>query len=567
MTEVEVAVCERVFTQNGVRRASATIDRAELMRRLEAFGLRAKSRPEREEVQAVIGSFGEETFDLAIFSQKLVPQVRSTLMDFRKADMAALFKGVGLDDDGKLMLGDLLDALHGQGVNVSEDVLNEAMEYFAFTAGQDLRYSSDRPLDVEACLEFGAVLQEFVSRAHAERFETIVNTFSLSADDQEFWKHELVEVYDMFHVWDPLSGKYGSASGNLDEEQMLKVLRESGYMPKLVAEQQAVSMRVSTAMKQGRTCCFTSFLHILRELRAKHRQALLRTIDAKLKASGRGSLESVRPQDLGEFLTECGIVPKTTAERNEILAIVRDAEGQASANVLSREELVSLCQRIQMRFRQLKREQERQFVLSVGWKEETVSEYRTVFHALDEDMSEVLERDELMAAVEMLKGHCWQTQDSMDAMFQEVGIDPNGDVRLDFLAFLRMMKVLNEGEARRALGEELGFTREEVDKLYSAFKDFEVEGSNSARKDVVERGLASAAQRSGLVRLAEFSRLFAQEPALIEFGPILRIAAWLRGQVGEERFEGMVEEWLGWKNTPEGRRAASERAGGADGDA
>jgi len=54
----------------------------------------------------------------------------------------------------------------------------------------------------------------------------------MSDHEQENWKHDLVSFYNMFHVYDPCSGKFGSATGLLTEQQVVSVARESGYMPK-----------------------------------------------------------------------------------------------------------------------------------------------------------------------------------------------------------------------------------------------------------------------------------------------------------------------------------------------
>merc|ERR1712228_813800 len=115
-----------------------------------------------------------------------------------------------------------------------------------------------------------------------------------------------------------------------------------------------------------------------------------------------------------------------------------------------------LCQRMSARLRILQRERERAYVLAAGWTEQHFGEFRSAFQALDEDMSEFLDRDELMKAVDLLKDRYWQSSGNMSQILVVLGFDSTTEVqegiKVDFLTFLRMLKMLDDGENRRQQG-------------------------------------------------------------------------------------------------------------------
>jgi len=175
-------------------------------------------------------------------------------------------------------------------------------------------------------------------------------------------------------------------------------------------------------------------------------------------------------------------------------------------------------------------------------------------------MSEVLERGELQKAVDLLKGHYWQSQGSMDLMLQAVGVDPKSAVSVDFLTFLRILKMLGDSDTRRKLGEELGFDREQADFLYSGFRSLEPQSNSTIKRSLLERALTSLAQsRISKGKLLEFQRLMASEAPRVDFGTFLRLAKFLQTNIEREEFQAVAAELLNWRESSEGRQAAAEQ--------
>merc|ERR1712203_274071 len=111
------------------------------------------------------------------------------------------------------------------------------------------------------------------------------------------------------------------------------------------------------------------------------------------------------------------------------------------------------------------------------------------------------------------------------------------------------LKMLDESEARRQMGERLGFPRDLTDKIYSSFQALEPESSTSTVKQAIaQRALAQTTQKwITKLQLMEATRVLGAEPPQIEFGAFLRtmktMEAWWRSQ-GVSRSSWMTS-WRG----------------------
>jgi len=442
-----------------------------------------------------------------------------------------------------------LNALRRHGNFVSDDICHNAFGTFAVAhaagAGDSDSVMNSRAtarLDMEQFCEFVRILEEHMDRAQLEEFAGVAREHNLSPKEEEIWRHDLVDFHRMFHEYDPCSGCYGSSTGSLDEAQVIVVLRESGYMPKTRQKQNALVEVLQKVKRQDATIGFTEFLSVVHRLREMDRERLRRIVDTRVPdRSG-----VVATSDVTELLHDCGIEPRNPAEHGEIAALVEDFQ-ETGSGALAREEVVVLCQRIAAKLRVMRHERERQYVLSVGWTEQHFCEFRTAFQVFDEDMSEVLERDELMKAVELLKGHYWQSTQNINLMFVALGIDPNKEIRVNFLTFLRLLKMLDESEARRQQGAAAGFGRERTDKLFSCFQALEPESNGTVHRDTLARAVTGATARwIAKVQIDEVHRALGQEPMQVEFAGFLRSMKVVEALV-EADLEECIDDMIGWQ--------------------
>jgi Ca2+-binding EF-hand superfamily protein len=212
-------------------------------------------------------------------------------------------------------------------------------------------------------------------------------------------------------------------------------------------------------------------------------------------------------------------------ERYEVRSILEefDEEGQG---ILSREEGVIVLQLIARRFRLIQHERERQYVISAGWTEGHFAEFRQAFWSFDEDMSEILERDELMKAVELLRGSYAVGPDiggGLDLLLTALGMDPAKEVKVNFLNFLRMLKMLDETETRRQQGIIVGFTAERTDSLYTLFQAFEPESDGTMSRGTLELMFTSIRLEVNKVQAEDIMRMIKQEPLQVEWTSFLKL--------------------------------------------
>merc|ERR1719401_1957027 len=111
--------------------------------------------------------------------------------------------------------------------------------------------------------------------------------------------------------------------------------------------------------------------------------------------------------------------------------------------------------------------------------------------------------------------------------------------------------MLDESEALRQQGAELGFGRDRSDKLFSCFQALDpyssgAAGSTSVRREMLSHKLAGAASPFvSKTQLVEVLRQLSEEPVQVEFGAFLRIMKTLEGQV-EGDFDECIDSILSW---------------------
>jgi Ca2+-binding EF-hand superfamily protein len=296
---------------------------------------------------------------------------------------------------------------------------------------------------------------------------------------------------------------------------------------------------------------FDEFLKIMQFLRELDRERLRKMVDQELTFRN-GELPRT---DIIGFLQETGVVPRSLPENSEIHGFVSECDVDGPS-ALAREEIVVLIQRVAARVRMVQHERELQYVLSCNWSEQQFADFRFLFHSFDEDMDETLDHDELAKAVDQFKLHYSQTTANMTAVFKALGIELNKEVKVTFLTFLRMVKMLEESEARRQQGMAAGFGRERTDRLHIAFQalreDVKAEsaedrerregGRTVVRKERIDQALMMATQRFiSKLQLVEVLRTMTHEDMEVDFIVFLRLLKHLEVII-EGDFDEFIEE-------------------------
>jgi Ca2+-binding EF-hand superfamily protein len=533
---------------------SGSLDQPELRLCLGELGLRGQTRVERSQIRQILWNIDSLQISFNDFVNGVVPEARQILQGLRRKKYIQFFNEVNVHNDEEVSIDDVVIAFRRRGTIVSDDVRDEAIRLFSQEYDRELHYNSRGVdmLDREAFVKFVAFFQERTERVHVLQFQTIAKKFEMDAKEQEKWRYDLVGFYNMFHDYDPCSGKFGSASGKLNEQQVVTVVRESGYMPKTSTGQARTAYMIQEFLKHEGTIGFLDFLRIMERLREPDRDRLRRSFE-QFCQPGLGILML---SNIHEALADAGISPKNSHEKAEVEVLIEDVDEDGS-NAIRCEDFVVMCQRIAARLRVMQRERERQYVLSAGWNEQTFIELRDAFQVFDEDMSEVLEKDELMKAVELLKGQYWQSSTNINLMFMAIGIDPSKEIKVNFLTFLKMLKILDESENRRQQGAAVGFSRDRTDELYSAFQAIQPESSDAlptVSRHVLEQVLTDVSPnmpkvQQGQQNELEVIRVLSQEPMQVEFNAFLRVMKVMEGIVGDTlAFEGCIRDILTWRD-------------------
>jgi len=538
---------ETVFDKQDEDRSN-TLDIAELRTCLVATGLRGKNEPERQAIRGILWSLDglHVRFDDFI---DIVPQVRSSLHELRKPGILQLF--ASLDNYGRsvLSIDDAVNGLRRLGIPMREEVCAEVTKAYVFqNCGDFLRSTREPSLAVDAFVKYVTILLEHLDRDRYDQFQSIVLKYVIGPKLQERWRRDLVEVHAEFHEYEPASGKYGSSGGSLSEGQVITVMRESGYMPKNTHRQQRTRDMVHELKRRDGTLGFMEYLDVMHNLRVWDCDRLRRICEGHPQwAEGMLTIDNIY-----EVLPACGLIPRTNDEANEVQAMIEEFD-EDGTGVLSCDESTSLLQQLNTKFRFMQHERERQYVVSAGWSELNFAEFRQAFWNYDEDMSEILDRDELNKAVDQLRGSYSQSSSMMDLMLVALGIDPTKEIQVNFLMYLRMLKMLDDSEGRRQQGLVLGFTVETSDTLYSVFQALEPESDGTAGRELLQRVIITVlkAQRVVLseMQIEDLLRMVSQEPLQVEFPSFLRLMKVIN-DFQELEFEDVVSEMFNWTNNP-----------------
>jgi len=536
--ERELHLLQEAFGQHDVD-GNHALDHGEVRSCLASLGIVGKNQPERRVLRNVLWQMDKLLFNVTDLSEHIIPALRKQLLEVRQPRLLELFDSFDRLARMRLSIEETLDGLRRLGMVIREEIKERVVEIFCYESHGDWVHSLDEAiLSPPAFVAFVSILGEQADRHKAELFRTISGKLNLAGEGLKDWQHDLVDLYCQFHEYDPVSGKYGSSVGKLTEQEFSQVIRASGYMPKTRARQAGLTQSFHELQRSDGTIGFEGFLSIMRRLRDFDRERLWRVLENWLHDA------VVTYSDISEMLPECGVVCRNVDEEKEVHAMMEEHD-EDGLGVFCAQECIPLLQQMCRKMRMIQHERERQYVISAGWSLHHFVEFRHAFQIFDEDSSEFLDCDELMKAVELLRGSYWQSQQNIDLMFVALGINTGKEIKVNFFTFLRMMKMLDESETRRQQGLSVGFSRDRTDMLYSIFQALEPESDGTLSRRTLEQIMIGLSEALTKTQIQDLGRMINVFPLQIEFRAFLRVLKALDGimEIDLEVLQG------GWKKS------------------
>eukprot|EP00913_Durusdinium_trenchii_P012537 g11772.t1 len=254
-------------------------------------------------------------------------------------------------------------------------------------------------LDEDAFVDFLCLQQELAEQERVSRFEDLVNKLSLSQEEQELWKHDLVSWELRFHEYNPSRGHWGDYSGFVPEQQVLLLLRDSGLVPKSPARVMQVKSMLQSLLRPDGTVSFLDFLKVVTYLKDLEKEKVGKIVDELTDQNC-----CVPAREVCTFFRSCGLISKVQSERmeaqilnrsskttikrtmpREVQELVDQGDGRGS-KFLGRAPVIELWIRLHALLKVTAVERERQYVLTNGgWTEHDYIDFKKAFHRYDED--------------------------------------------------------------------------------------------------------------------------------------------------------------------------------------
>eukprot|EP00927_Polykrikos_kofoidii_P047139 TRINITY_DN41228_c0_g1_i1.p1 TRINITY_DN41228_c0_g1~~TRINITY_DN41228_c0_g1_i1.p1 ORF type:complete len:993 (-),score=178.17 TRINITY_DN41228_c0_g1_i1:170-3148(-) len=503
------------------------------------LGLQARTAQESKALRRLVSSVGESQVTFAQFSELVILKARNALTELRRPRVKRLFHEIVPSENCYVSVDETVDALRRSGTFFSGEVCKEAVMLFHHSRGRNQMPIGFKKmqLDEQDFIDFFPILQEKADRANAADFSSLAKSHDFSAEERQFWKHDLVNLHNMFHEYDPWSGKYGSPTGLLSDQQIMIVIRESGYMPEQRHKQSALVAMVQELLREDGMLSFKEFIRIMYSLKEFDQDRWRRAFKTRCGVAN-GAL---RRREVLLLLFECGVVLSTADDEATCEAALVDANA-INSDALSCDKFVVFGQLTAARLRGMQRERERQFVSSAGWSDQQFQEYRNAFQTYDEDISEFLKRSELMKAIELLKGRpCWQSSAHIKVALTAAGIHPTKqEIKVNFLMFLQIIKMLEENESCFQDAMVFGYDRDRVDRFFGVYQDLDPSSASTGlSRDLFMKALVVACRKLQGAQLQECVQILNSEPANIDFNSFLRIL-----KVFEPLVKGDFENFL-----------------------
>jgi len=509
-------VCRRIFDAYD-RTGDGTIDQSVMMQCLKDLGLRGTTMQERTQIREILWSVHklEVTFDE--FAHEIMPAVRTSLAELHHERLVKQFEEADKDGSGFLSINETLKILRMMGTYPSEEQIlrgiTDVLPVAAITGQTDAGYSvrTCDLLDIDKYLALVHLLQERTERENLDRTKKIALAHNLVEEEQQLLQHNLVDLADSFDRF--------ATDGQLSSSQVVNAIRDSGVVPRsrggIASIQDALQLECS--MSNDEMVDFQKFLRVVQRLVVHDRFWLLKIFE-KHDSQRRGALSLAEAHTA--LVTDCGIVLRTSEEASNIAASIEEFDEDCSGAV-GRDEFLELCRFVFQRVHKIQREVERQHAARYGWNDEQIEELRSAFILLDENNSETLEHNEVVGAIDVLQR---SSREDVRTLFVELGLDPyHKDTLVDFLKFLRMMKILDDRETHRQIGARLGLKEDVICSLRASFQELHPNSDFVVPREVIVKVLGNDPKLVDKKRLVNIQRELSSQPAMMGFEAYMRV--------------------------------------------
>jgi len=453
LTEKELETLQNVFTQFDLDE-SGSLDQAELNQCLAALGLKGKNQEERDVIRKCLAKVTDLDVLFDDFAYKIVPGVREKLAEVKSSHLRVLFRTCDADNSGSLSIMETLKILRLRGTFADEDLLIDVLKDSMPDVACKIRNMDGQlllkknVLSLEDFQKFMHLVEERNAYNTMQRANNIIAEENIAEADVEFWKGSMVDLFDTFE-------RHADDDNGLPTMKTTATMRDVGLLPRNKQVRDALPAIILECQDSTDDfLAFHQFVSVLTKMRQEMASRLPK-IFQKFDANASGGLSLSEAQ---AALHECGVRTHSNEETEEVQALIQEFDEDGSGEV-DPEEFVGLAMFVSEKLDKVRREAERQLVTSLGFSLRQYEEFREMFMAFDQDMSETLEGNEVTQVLHALK----RGSNKEDAhIFNDFGLMKVG-VKVDFCTFLRIMKAFDDRENMRKLSAKLSMSMESLE--------------------------------------------------------------------------------------------------------
>lgn len=517
-TARDIATFKKVFDAYDTN-GSASLDQKELKQCLADVGLRGTNEEERAEVKKILWSTDSVEVSFDEFCSEIVPLVRQRLADMKESMLREKFKEADVDMSGLLSIEEMVQITRLMGTVPSKDQVLEAILDVSPDVAQGCKtiegtwiWNRD-VIDFEKFRYMVPLLQERKARENHEHFSSLADDLGLADGEREWWRESLVDLHNAFQ-------RSRAASSPVDvQSESVRLIRDYGLCPPGLSPDTLDTMVASflDAVNGGKeNLDFTGFLKVVGLMQRHDRKRLEAAFD-KYDFNRNGSLSILEVQ---HALAACNLKARDANESDQIRMAIVEFDEDSSGEV-DRVEFVKLVQFTKDRMRRRRREEERQLAIRHGYTEENFEDIREAFLALDEDMSEALDAEEVENALKMLR----RTSNGSDAeqLLEELGLDPKlPTLRVDLPCFMRLMFGFDLRESLRATALKHGYKDAAAERVRSLWMSLNPSEEGFVRQHMVFSKLQSVSASKHSEVLAQLERDLTAGPPNVGFEVFLK---------------------------------------------
>mmetsp|Transcript_43639 Transcript_43639/g.100673 ORF Transcript_43639/g.100673 Transcript_43639/m.100673 type:complete len:849 (+) Transcript_43639:118-2664(+) len=432
----DTASFHRVFDHYD-RGSTGYIDQAELRNVLKELGLHGRTDAERVLIRQVLWRAPDLKVSYAEFTDKIVPDVRQRLLGLRQEHMRDIFEEVCEDMSGRLSLNDVAYVLRCCAVFPSEETILDALADTDQKTYESVRtlggtWLRDKPvLLFDKFCQILDLVQEREERENLETFKQLAIQYGIAESAQEGWRPMLAELQKAH-------GEAVKAAGLSEVPQVIALLRKMALVPRTkgISGTLPLTIRSIERISSSEGMSLGGLVRVVNKLWEDERQ-LIDGIFSKHDTAGKGSLTLT---EMLLALADYGVEKRNDDEGDFIVRCLEEFD-DVGAKEVEKEDFGACCHHVTWRLSWRRHEKVKREALEFGWTEDQFDDAQAAFMAIDEDMSEYLDREEIFKALAMINPGV-----RMDAfsVFPAIGLNPSAaDLQIHFGEFLKLMMHLD----------------------------------------------------------------------------------------------------------------------------